>query len=95
MEPQLHKWLLIFKIDNLFKFLGVPVWWNTTTVQRAASLPLKEISNLISGNEIQQTVTTQMTFFFQTCDGKTDRSVAKALYLEQQLKTSVTVGNKF
>jgi hypothetical protein len=25
--------------------LGVPVWWNTTTVQRA-SLPLEELSNM-------------------------------------------------
>jgi len=32
--------------------LGVPVWWNTTTVQRA-SLPLEELSNMakVSGSE--------------------------------------------
>jgi hypothetical protein len=32
--------------------LGVPVWWNTTTVQRA-SLPLEELSTMakVSGSE--------------------------------------------
>lgn len=33
--------------------LGVPVWWNTTTVQRA-SLPLEELSNMAKVSRKEQ-----------------------------------------
>lgn len=33
--------------------IGVPVWWNTTTVQRAY-LPLEELSNMVTLSENDQ-----------------------------------------
>jgi len=62
--------------------VGVPVWWNTTTVQRASSLPLTEISYLVSGIDIKQ----NLTYFYKSQDGE-KQGRAKAQDLERLLNS--------
>jgi len=62
--------------------VGVPVWWTTTQVQRASSLPLNEISNLVSGIDIKQ----KITYYYKSQDGKMQGTI-KAQDLERLLNS--------